>query len=145
MNALLLKLNMRFIQFKRWITHLGLAMNYISLSLFLFLIIIFLAFNIISVYQRGKKNFDLINAEKEKLEKLKEEGNQLEKDLDYYSSLYFVEAFAKENLSLSRRGERLYKFDDGSEELSILDLRELNTDPIKLEDNIYWWKKIFLW
>ncbi len=121
----------------------GFAWNYILVIGLMLLVIIFLSINTFKVYQRGKSNFDQIIYEREKLDELLAEGELLESELEYRKSYQFVESFAHENLYLGRLGERLYKVD--RDEDVDYELARANLDPIKYDDNEYWWKKIFLW
>lgn len=127
----------------RFFQEIGVAWNYIMVIGLMILIIIFLSINTLKVYQRGKANFDQIIYEREKLEELLSEGESLEDELAYRKSYQFVESFAHENLYLGRLEERLYRVD--RDEDVDYELARANLDPIKYDDNEYWWKRIFLW
>lgn len=110
---------------------------------FLIVVIIFLMFSIFDVYKRSDTNIARIEAEKLKVEDLREEEKKIIEDIEYYSSARFIEGYSRENLDLGRTDELLIRFDDG--EIPEYELEERNTDPIEIDANGYWWKKIFLW
>ena len=122
---------------------IGLAWNYVVIIFFMLLIILLMSINIFDVYQRGKKNLDQLEMEAELLDKLLLENNLLSEELEYYKSKDFIEIFAHESLGLGKTTEQLLKFDRTGD--ITYDLEDPNTDPIILEENLVWWKKIFLW
>ncbi|HEX9804183.1 MAG TPA: septum formation initiator family protein [Candidatus Dojkabacteria bacterium] len=121
---------------------IGLAWPYI-VGMFLMLMIIgLLTINIWNVYSQGKRNFDQLLIQREKLDKLVIENEDLKEEIEYKKSPQYIESFAQENLYLSRLGERIFKIEDQDKE--VYELEEINSDPIELESNEEWWKEIFL-
>jgi cell division protein FtsB len=112
------------------------------LAVLLFLLIN-LGLNIWNVYSRGKKNYEQLEYEKTKLQSLQAEHDRLNKDLSYYNSEKFIEEYAKDNLQLSKDGESLYKIVD--EQTQSYDIKARTDDPIQVDENQIWWKKILLW
>jgi cell division protein FtsB len=137
------KIKERFTFVNSTIEALGLASNFLLAIGFMLLIILFLTGNIIDVYQQGKKNFEQILAEKERLEELEEEGESLNEEATYRESKHYIEAYAHENLYLGQSTERLFQVDRDEEQ--IYELEQIETDPIVLDDYVHWWESIFLW
>jgi cell division protein FtsB len=74
----------------------------------LLLIIVTMIFNISIAYSEGVQNLGRLKTEEEKLIKLQEENARLSEEEDYYKSIEFRKAYARDSLNLSREGETLY-------------------------------------
>lgn len=120
----------------------GVSWGVLGVCGLMILVIAVFSINIYNVYDRGRKNFEQLVYEKEKLIEVEAEGKELEEELQYRKSLQFVKTYANENLYMGRIGERLFKVD--REEDVVYELEERNIDPIVLEDHKGWWSKIFL-
>lgn len=137
-----IKKNLNFSNIK--LSNLGFSFNKLFSILLILSLTLVLSINILNVYDRGRKNLEQIDYEQGKLNELTSEGEELKKQVEYYKSAGFIEAFARENFSFGKSGEKLYKIDD-EETQEVYNIKEKNTDPILLDDNLYWWKTVFLW
>ena len=86
----------------------NLSLKFLFLDLGLLLIIVTMIFNISIAYSEGVNNLGRLKTEEEKLIKLQEENARLSEEEDYYKSIEFRKAYARDSLNLSREGETLY-------------------------------------
>ena len=59
-------------------------------------------------YKEGMENLEKLQEEESKLLKLQEDNAKLMEEENYYRSIEFRKAYAKESLNLSGQGETLY-------------------------------------
>lgn len=86
----------------------NISIKFLFLDLGLLIIIVTMIFNISIAYNEGVQNLGRLKIEEEKLIKLQEENARLSEEEDYYNSIEFRKAYARDSLNLSREGETLY-------------------------------------
>ncbi len=69
--------------------------------------IILLSINIFRIIKKGYGRYEIIQGEKERLEKLLERNAELKEDLKYYSSKEYIDVKAREELNLAFPDQRL--------------------------------------
>jgi cell division protein FtsB len=69
--------------------------------------ILILSANIFRIVRKGYERYDIIQQEKERLEKLLEKNAELTEELKYYSSSEFVDIKAREELNMAFPNQRL--------------------------------------
>ena len=97
--------------FKNFIENIrskNISLKFLFLDLGLLIIIVTMIFNITIAYNEGVQNLGRLKIEEEKLIKLQEENARLSEEEDYYNSIEFRKAYARDSLNLSREGETLY-------------------------------------
>lgn len=120
----------------------GISFNYLGLSLLLLLGTLFLTYNIYNTVRRAEANYEIKRKEQEQRDILLEESKELDKKIQYLESVDAKNNLAAEGYKLAQPGETLYKID--REEDVVQYIEDENPDPIKLEDNSFWWKVILL-
>lgn len=85
-----------------------LNIKFFLLDLSLVIIIVALTFNIFIAYKEGVDNLTQLRQEEDKLAKLQEENARLNEEENYYRSIEFRKAYAKDSLNMSGEGETLY-------------------------------------
>lgn len=100
--------------------------KFFLLDLSLVIVIIALTFNIFIAYKEGVDNLTQLRQEEDKLAKLQEENARLNEEENYYRSIEFRKAYAKESLNMTGQGETLYYV-----------LREENNNSIEATQNLY--------
>ena len=103
-----------------------LNLKFFLLDLSALIVIIVIAFNIFTAYKKGADNLTQLRQEEDKLAKLQEENARLNEEENYYRSIEFRKAYAKESLNMSGQGETLYYV-----------LREEDTDSSQTTQNLY--------
>jgi len=105
--------------------------------------IIYLGSNIFMTFNKGYGDFKRFQTEEARLEQLKIEKAELEKEVEQYGSIEYKKIYARENLNLAEKNETLYYVERPNTALEIEKLPE-DTMNISLQDNVYWWKKLIL-
>lgn len=111
----------------------SISVRYLLLDVLLLSIIITLTFNIFVAYQEGSKNLGRLKIEEERLLKLQSENERLSEEENYYKSIEFRKAYARESLNLTNEGETLYMVvrDEHSEAEDINQTEYFNSENIK--------------
>ncbi len=86
----------------------NISLKFFLLDFSLLIVILTLAFNIFIAYKEGMENLEKLQEEESKLLKLQEDNAKLMEEENYYRSIEFRKAYAKESLNLSGQGETLY-------------------------------------
>ncbi len=115
----------------------NLNLNYAVVIFVTIGIIIFLSYNIYNTINAAEINYKIEVEERQKLEKLKKENTQLEKELAYLKSIDAKEILALEGFKLSHPDTKLYKINSETQEIVFIE--DENLDPVNLEDNEFWW------
>ena len=84
------------------------SIRFLLLDTSLILIIITISFNIFIAYREGVENLGKLKIEEEKLVKLQQENARLSEEENYYRSIEFRKAYARDSLNLTKSGETLY-------------------------------------
>lgn len=84
------------------------SIRFLLLDTSLILIIITISFNIFIAYREGVENLGKLKIEEEKLVKLQQENARLSEEENYYRSIEFRKAYARDSLNLTKNGETLY-------------------------------------
>lgn len=84
------------------------SIKFLLLDTSLILIIITISFNIFIAYREGVENLGKLKIEEEKLVKLQQENARLSEEENYYRSIEFRKAYARDSLNLTKSGETLY-------------------------------------
>jgi cell division protein FtsB len=103
-----------------------LNLKFFLLDLSLVIVIVALTFNIFIAYKEGVDNLTQLRQEEDKLIKLQEENARLNEEENYYRSIEFRKAYAKESLNMSGQGETLYYV-----------MREEDTFTTDISPNLY--------
>lgn len=109
------------------------SLRFLLLDSLLLLVIVTLSFNIFLAYRDGVENLGRLKIEEEKLLKLQEENERLSEEENYYKSIEFRKAYARDSLNLTNEGETLYmvvrnEADETSEQgLKLFNPQELNS------------------
>jgi cell division protein FtsB len=142
-NMLFLKIKSRIRSLSELLSKLGFAWSFILTIGFMVSIIILLSVYNYNSYSTGRDNLRQLQEEKSKLEELKRERARLEEEYEYVQSNKFIETFAQDYLSLAEEGEKIIIIEEEEDiEYTLVDQEE---DPIELDNNKYWWQKVFLW
>ncbi|MEI7578995.1 MAG: septum formation initiator family protein [bacterium] len=112
------------------------------INTFLILLIFTLSLNVYNAYKKGINNRNSIQEEEQKVNQLKAETDDLNNQIDYYSSSEYRRAYARENQNFAIPGEKLY-YVLRPEDYKI-DYYQVNTDPIQLDNHARWWKELIL-
>jgi cell division protein FtsB len=86
----------------------NISVKFLLFDLALLIIIVTLTSNIYRAYNDGVRNLGRLKIEEEKLIKLQEENAKLNEEENYYKSIEFRKAYARDSLNLSKEGETLY-------------------------------------
>ncbi|MCA9379974.1 hypothetical protein KC675_02225 [Candidatus Dojkabacteria bacterium] len=86
----------------------NISVKFLLFDLALLIIIVTLTSNIYRAYNDGVRNLGRLKIEEEKLIKLQEENAKLSEEENYYKSIEFRKAYARDSLNLSKEGETLY-------------------------------------
>ena len=98
--------------------------------------------NIINVVKLGIERYNLIQDEVEKLALLKEEEAQLKAELDWFTSLDFIESQSRDYLNLSNEGDLILVVPDYFSEVQKDSSEE--EELLSLSPDIsLWWKLLF--
>jgi len=103
-----------------------LNLKYFLLDLSVLIVTVVIAFNIFTAYKKGADNLTQLRHEEDKLAKLQDENARLNEEENYYRSIEFRKAYAKESLNMSGQGETLYYV-----------LREEDTESTETTQNLY--------
>ena len=76
----------------------------VSAVILLFFLLIFLIFQLLSISHRKNLNKRL----EAQIEQLEKQQVTLDDEISYRSSVWYVEKYARENLGLSKKGEKIY-------------------------------------
>jgi cell division protein FtsB len=109
------------------------SLRYLVLDILLILVITTLSYNIIKAYQDGSRNLGRLKIEEERLLKLQSENERLTEEENYYKSIEFRKAYARESLNLTNQGETLYMVvrDEPTTEDDSNKVEYFNTENIK--------------
>ena len=104
--------------------------------------IILIGTNIINVVNLGIERYNLIQDEVETLALLKEEEAQLKAELDWFTSLDFIESQSRDYLNLSNEGDLILVVPDYFSEVQKDSSEE--EELLSLSPDIsLWWKLLF--
>lgn len=137
------KLSYKISKFFSKFRFLNLNWGSLAVSAVVILIIIILGTNIYNTYVNGMNTINEFQQEQKKLEDLKALNDDLQKQVDHYSSLEYKKIYARENLNLADSNESLYYIDRPDEELQIEGL-PTKQQEITFQDNISYWRKLIL-
>lgn len=99
-----------------------------------------LIFNIYMSVTQTSKNFQLYIEEQDKLKAEQERTAKIDKDLSYYQSFEYRQRYGYDSLNLAKPGEKLYLIE--SSDRQKYDLQGSNPEPVKKEDNWFWWQTL---
>lgn len=109
-----------------------LSLRHMLLNLSLILVIIVISYNIFLAYNRGVQNQAKLMEEEAKLARLQQENVELNEKENYFRSIEYRKAYARESLNLAGEGERLYYVVRDEKELEITDETNLyDKDSLK--------------
>jgi cell division protein FtsB len=129
---------------KRISTHIKSKLELLNLSTVIMLLgylllIVVLAVNAYTSYNRGMANLEKLAQEQIKTAKLQNEYDELSNLYQYYSSIDYKKMYARDNLNLAERNETLYYI----EKHEAIDIETLpNTTKPKKIDNLLLWRKL---
>lgn len=117
---------------------LNFSLRQLLVDFALIFIIIFISYNVLLAYNRGTENQRMLKIEEEKLIELQKQNEDLSAKENYYKSIEYRKAYARETLNLTSEGERLYY---------VLREEDLEKDTIKLFEseaigNLEYWKML---
>jgi cell division protein FtsB len=115
----------------------NISVKFLLFDLALLIIIVTLTSNIYRAYNDGVRNLGRLKIEEEKLIKLQEENSKLNEEENYYKSIEFRKAYARDSLNLSKEGETLYLvIRDENEEVALEE--DLLFDPNTVNKSKQW-------
>lgn len=134
-------------QIRRALAHIlqGVGQNYkaILINAVCVIGIIILGSNTFRVLQVGIQRYRLIAEERADLETVKAEEESLQNDLQWYSSLEFIEMQSRDYLNLANEGEAVLVLPD-SDLLESVSNREPDSSSLRLSPSINLWIKLLL-
>lgn len=107
------------------------SLRSLLLDTLLIAVIFTLSLNIFLAYRDGVENLGRLKIEEEKLVKLQEENKRLSEEENYYRSIEFRKAYARDSLNLTTQGETLYMVlrnneeDEDEQEVEMFDHSQL--------------------
>lgn len=116
----------------RKIKGLDINWGYFTFTVICLVSIVVLGSNVFRTINKGYERFEIIQSERERLEKLIERNVQLKEDLKYYSSTEYIDLKAREELNLAFPNQRLvyveHHGDIEIEQVNIEEQTELEPD-----------------
>ena len=128
-------------QLRKVLSGIGLDWTMVGLIGLLVFIIFALSYNTYSSIERAIRGSRLLEIERQKLEEEKRKAEELELELQYFSSLEYRQRYAYDSLNLARPGERIYNIEFGDRER--YEISSYNPDPIQVDDHRKWWNTVF--
>lgn len=101
------------------------SFRYMLLDFLLLIIILVISYNVFLAYNRGVDNQAKLKEEEEKLARLQQENKELSEKENYFRSIEYRKAYARESLNLAGEGERLFLVVRDDEEVDLQEEDEL--------------------
>ncbi len=106
-------------------------------------VILGLGINILNSFNKGMDTVSKFHEEEQKLQALQNENKNLQNLVRDYESIDYQKIYARENLNLGEKGEKLYYID---RPVDLTNIEELPKEQmaITFQDNFAYWKKLIL-
>jgi hypothetical protein len=107
------------------------------------LVIVGLSGNIYNSFNKGMETVNSLHEEEMKLIALQAENKSLQNQVRDFESIDYKKIYARENLNLGEKGDRLYYVDRPADLKNIEELPQEQV-AIDFKDNLAYWKKLIL-